>query len=1198
MDNAYVRKLRVSKRLVGKKLYAAVALLLVASLLVSTATYAWLTLSLAPEATDITTTIGANGNLEIALATTDHLASLEANNMYDDDSNFEYTTGDPVHDNVLWGNLIDLTAVDYGLHVLNMRPAVLNVIDGTVADMPISVGAYGADGRLTSLDFSSDSIDLKTVGFAGVYDKDVADYVAGNVTMSVDDLKSGNYNKQELVDSVLEDADYGVRIAGPLEYSASLDQGENDANINLLVDGYCFAIDLLFRTNAPTGNLMLQTEGVQRMESELEDEYVGNGSFITISNEKLSAAMKVVFANTLTGEVYALAQADSDGKLWITARADENGTLVPTADDDAAMIKPLTQNQVSAVTAWVYIDGSLVDNSAAATKDAMEMMVNLQFSTDAVLNPAYTDKNTNPNYPNRPEMPINPDGTVSVGEKYVFGTYEQDNNLANGAEPIEWRCLAREGNKVLLISLYGLDAMAYYPINEDVTWETSAVRGWLNTTFIDSAFSSTEQNAILTTYLANDGVSRYGDIPEGNSTYDKVFLLSENEALTYFTDDEDRLATATAYAIANGAITEDINGVKNITCWWTRTPGAEAHTVTLVCGDGAVSGGIYLRNATNASISVRPAIWVNLDVNTDTESDTPSTDPTTPNDPSTPDAPTTNPTEPELNPGASANDGNVYYLAEGATDGSYTIYTLTSENVRDYQLMVTATLNESSNTLIISSVDSYPNGGVVIPAVVTADDTTAYSVALNGTSRPFYSLNVTDASITLLAVDDQFVGVSGNSTYSLFRTNSSTTLATLEVSALNTSNVTSMNSTFKECDSLISLDISDWDTSNVTNMDYMFYECSALASLNVGHFDTSNVKTMNYMFSWADDLTTLDVSNWDMSSVTSTRSMFQYCKGLTTLDVSKWDISSVSNLAYTFCGCENLTSLDVSDWDTSSVTSADRLFSDCEVVAVLDVSDWNTASIQNMNSMFSHCKNVKTLDVSNWDTSSVKTMQYMFYYCTSVENLDVSDWDTSNVTDMKYLFADCYNITSLNLSKWNTSKVENMSAMFLTSTPDNAGALTDLNISGIDTSAVIYMNSMFGNCSGLTELNLSHFDTSSVKTMYAMFAGCENLKSLNTAGWDTSSVTNMAQMFQSCEGFTTLDLSHFNTSSVTTMSSMFIYSYNLEEINLSSFNTSSVTDMHKMFYNCRSLESVITGDGWDTANADTTDIYTGTSISS
>ena len=408
MDNVYVRKLRVSKRLVGKKLYAAVALLLVASLLVFTATYAWLTLSLAPEATDITTTIGANGNLEIALATTDHLASLEANNMYDDDSNFEYTTGVPVHDNVLWGNLIDLTAVDYGLHVLNMRPAVLNVIDGTVAHMPISVSAYGADGRLTSLNFSPDSIDLKTVGFAGVYDKDVADYIAGNVSMSIDDLKSGNYNKQELVDSVLEDAEYGVRIAGPLEYSASLDQGGDDANINLLVDGYCFGIDLLFRTNAPTGNLMLQTEGVQRMESELEDEYVGNGSFITISNEKLSAAMKVVFANTLTGEVYALAQADSDGKLWITARADENGTLVPTENDDAAMIKPLTQNQVSAVTAWVYIDGSLVDNSSASTKDAMEMLVNLQFSTDAVLNPAYTDKNTNPNYPNRPEMPDNP----------------------------------------------------------------------------------------------------------------------------------------------------------------------------------------------------------------------------------------------------------------------------------------------------------------------------------------------------------------------------------------------------------------------------------------------------------------------------------------------------------------------------------------------------------------------------------------------------------------------------------------------------------------------------------------------------------------------------------------------------------------------------------------------------------------------
>ena len=60
-------------------------------------------------------------------------------------------------------------------------------------------------------------------------------------------------------------------------------------------------------------------------------------------------------------------------------------------------------------------------------------------------------------------------------------------------------------------------------------------------------------------------------------------------------------------------VVEDINNVKNITCWWTRTPGAEVNTVTLVCSDGAVSGGIYLRSANNDSISIRPAMWITIE---------------------------------------------------------------------------------------------------------------------------------------------------------------------------------------------------------------------------------------------------------------------------------------------------------------------------------------------------------------------------------------------------------------------------------------------------------------------------------------------------------------------------------------------------------------------------------------------------------
>ena len=56
---------------IKSKLMAAVAMLLVASFMVVSSTYAWFTLSTAPEITGVKTSVGANGNLEIALLDSD-----------------------------------------------------------------------------------------------------------------------------------------------------------------------------------------------------------------------------------------------------------------------------------------------------------------------------------------------------------------------------------------------------------------------------------------------------------------------------------------------------------------------------------------------------------------------------------------------------------------------------------------------------------------------------------------------------------------------------------------------------------------------------------------------------------------------------------------------------------------------------------------------------------------------------------------------------------------------------------------------------------------------------------------------------------------------------------------------------------------------------------------------------------------------
>lgn len=131
-----------------KKLLAATSMLLVAAIMLVSTSYAWFTLSTAPEITGITTSVGANGNLEIAL-----LNGL----TYDDPSQITSNTGDSMsaqaltEANITWGNLVDLSDASYGLDKIALYPSALNVIDAKIGLAPLSVPEYGADGRVNVL---------------------------------------------------------------------------------------------------------------------------------------------------------------------------------------------------------------------------------------------------------------------------------------------------------------------------------------------------------------------------------------------------------------------------------------------------------------------------------------------------------------------------------------------------------------------------------------------------------------------------------------------------------------------------------------------------------------------------------------------------------------------------------------------------------------------------------------------------------------------------------------------------------------------------------------------------------------------------------------------------------------------------------------------------------------------------------------
>ena len=210
--------------------------------------------------------------------------------------------------------------------------------------------------------------------------------------------------------------------------------------------------------------------------------------------------------------------------------------------------------------------------------------------------------------------------SLQLGETIKFGRYEQDNNLDNGPEPIEWIVLDKQDGKALLLSRHALDGKHFHEELANVTWEDCTLRAWLNNDFLRSAFTEEEQSAILVTEVDNSSdqgyYNMYFESTPGNNTMDRIFLLSYHEAYKqYFTSDKSRLCAPTDYALANGAHvghSYQADG-RYAGFWLLRTSGINKNSkqpsLLFVGHDGQCSD----IDIDTPNKNVRPALWINLD---------------------------------------------------------------------------------------------------------------------------------------------------------------------------------------------------------------------------------------------------------------------------------------------------------------------------------------------------------------------------------------------------------------------------------------------------------------------------------------------------------------------------------------------------------------------------------------------------------
>jgi hypothetical protein len=308
---------------------------------------------------------------------------------------------------------------------------------------------------------------------------------------------------------------------------------------------------------------------------------------------------------------YAIAQGcnihPNNGNCWWWLQTHEipsEGKVFKYSSGDYSNVNVGTRSALVDIEGSIRSVGDYVNTDHGAVRPAI--WIDLKEQSEGIIERVslqYTDENNNEN----DSVVLKNDDPIvqheitdikkaSVGDYVLFGSYEQDDNSANGKEAIEWIVLNIQNNRALLLSCYALDRSKFNTSFVDkANWGDSSMRSWLNGTFINNDFSKEERAIIPTVSINTNKVN----------TKDQVFVLSVSEVNSYFGSDEERLCEPTEYALSKGCPASGEN------CWWwLRTQGSPSSWMeSSVNPDGSVN-----TNGHNviSQIAVRPAMWIDL----------------------------------------------------------------------------------------------------------------------------------------------------------------------------------------------------------------------------------------------------------------------------------------------------------------------------------------------------------------------------------------------------------------------------------------------------------------------------------------------------------------------------------------------------------------------------------------------------------
>ncbi len=239
----------------------------------------------------------------------------------------------------------------------------------------------------------------------------------------------------------------------------------------------------------------------------------------------------------------------------------------------------------------------------------------------------------------------------------------------------------------------------------------------------------------------------------------------------------------------------------------------------------------------------------------------------------------------------------------------------------------------------------------------------------------------------------------------------------------NTSNVTSMKEMFKGCAGAGTIDVSGFDTGKVTDVSFMFSGCKAVTGLDFSgeNWSFAGVTTMESTFEGCESLV-LDLSNVTTSNkLTTLKNTFKDCKSLGAVVLDHWDVSNVTDMTGTFMNCSGMSYADLSDWNVLKAADMSGLFSGCTSLYSVDISGWDMKNIVELDHAFEGDSSLEIIVLpENAVLSACTTLNSAFKNC-SMLDMDFAGVTTAVLSDVGYIFNGCENLTTLDLEKWTVN---------------------------------------------------------------------------------------------------------------------------------------------------------------------------------